>query len=163
MLIQINNCYHTPVVYDWEKQEEMGQETFTLSWESACLARAVTAWLQIASLLWAPGISTNPFTAKETRQAVKNNHTVKSWKGREEETLIVEVNRPQGTMQWLEKCRASSSEARNTSSNKMCLTCPHHKWSLGWPGGPRLTKGTLGHPHHCTYHTHVCNTCLEHW
>lgn len=78
---EISAVIHQLYMTDWEKQEEMGQETYTLSWGSAPLARAATAWLQIASPLWAPGISTAPFTAKETRQAVKNSYTVKNWKG----------------------------------------------------------------------------------
>ena len=46
------------------------------------MAGAAAASLEIASPLWAPVISTDPFTAEDTRQAVKNNYTVKSWKGK---------------------------------------------------------------------------------
>lgn len=39
------------------------------------------AGLQIASPLQVPGISKDPFTSIENRQTVKNNYTLKRWKG----------------------------------------------------------------------------------
>lgn len=139
MLIQRNKCCCTPVGYDWLGETGgdgprdihfvMRECSFGQSSDSL-----VTDCLPATP--WAPGISTCPFTAKETRQAVKNNYTVKSWKGKGGGgDLVVEVNRLQGTKQWLERPRASSYEARSTLSNKKCFTWPHHKWSLGWPRG----------------------------
>lgn len=136
MLIQRYKCCHMPVLYDW-----LGETGRNGPWDIHLVMREcsfgqssdglVTDYLPATP--WAPGISTDPFTAKETRQTVKNNYTVKSWKGKGERHPHCRSQQAARDKVMARKARSQSNEARNTSRNKMCLTCPHHKWSLCWP------------------------------